>query len=630
MVCHASAWDVELADDQRVKMCIRPTLDDLVTMHHELGHNYYNHYHTDLPMLLQGGAHDGFHEAIGDAIALSITPGYLHQLGLVESIEETPEAVLNKQMLDALQKVSFLPFGRMIDQWRWDVFSGKVDPDDWNAHWWKLRAQYQGIGAPGERPVDAFDPGAKFHIPGNTPYLRYFLASILQFQMHEAMCDAAGTSPLHSCAAASRPGRRWRPSCTRREQALAGRARSHHRNREMDAGPMLEYFAPLRGTCSSRTADRSAAGRFPSRHRRSRTSAGRRRATRRAAGPMCCYPRLTGREHSRTCIVRGLRAIPTARPEPDRCFACVRGRGLRSVPASSIPSGRSGCWIAGLDCSPDEGISLDWHLTWCPREPRPQIDSSLRPRSPSPARRSPQGQGGRGADETFEEATEGMLIAPLYEVLQREADLRKAIAVRTGIPELAFQGRIVLTIDEATSFDLIQRVMYTAGQAQYGEFQLVGLNHWEQDLRGFTTALPAFGMPEVPHPDARPPLHLALTVDMRGIHVETNDPEFASELADRAPTFPCASDEPCNDLSGHDWQGLSTLLARMKEQHPEESTIHVIGGDPQVSWATLLRAMDCARNAPYLPLDASQESWTGWTSTRKELFADPIISGGGR
>ena len=286
----------------------------------------------------------------------------------------------------------------------------------------------------------------------------------------------------------------------------------------------------------------------------------------------------------------------------------------------------------GLDCSPDEGISLDC-FTSDLVPARTTAADRLQPSTQVTVSRSSIRHGDKvvvALDETFEEATEGMLIAPLYEVLQREADLRKAIAVRTGIPELAFQGRIVLTFDEATSFDLIQRVMYTAGQAQYGEFQLVGLNHWEQDLRGFTTALPAFGMPEVPHPDARPPLHLALTVDMRGIHVETNDPEFASELADRAPTFPCASDEPCNDLSGHDWQGLSTLLARMKEQHPEESTIHVIGGDPQVSWATLLRAMDCARNAPYLPLDASQESWTGWTSTRKELFADPIISGGGR
>ncbi|MEC8423142.1 MAG: M2 family metallopeptidase, partial [Myxococcota bacterium] len=250
VVCHASAWDVELADDQRVKMCIRPTLDDLVTMHHELGHNYYNHYHTDLPILLQGGAHDGFHEAIGDAIALSITPGYLHQLGLVDAVEETPEALLNKQMLDALQKVAFLPFGRMIDQWRWDVFSGAVAPADWNDHWWTLRAQYQGIGAPVARADDDFDPGAKFHIPGNTPYLRYFLAAILQFQMHEAMCAAAGhEGPLHTCSVydsraagekmeavlslgASKP---WPDALA----AITG-------TREMDAGPMLAYFAPLR------------------------------------------------------------------------------------------------------------------------------------------------------------------------------------------------------------------------------------------------------------------------------------------------------------------------------------------------------------------------------------------------
>ena len=251
VVCHASAWDVELNDDQRIKMCIRPTLDDLITLHHELGHNYYTHYHTGLPILLQDGAHDGFHEAIGDAVALSITPSYLQQLGLVEAAEETPEAVLNKQMLDALQKVAFLPFGRMIDQWRWDVFSGAVPPEQWNEHWWTLRARYQGVGAPVERPPDAFDPGAKYHIPGNTPYLRYFFAAVLQFQLHQSMCEAAGhTGPLHTCSVygsneagerlaallalgASKP---WPDAL----EAMTG-------SRQMDAGPMLEYFSPLQG-----------------------------------------------------------------------------------------------------------------------------------------------------------------------------------------------------------------------------------------------------------------------------------------------------------------------------------------------------------------------------------------------
>lgn len=249
VVCHASAWDVELADDQRIKMCIEGTFDDLVTIHHELGHNYYNHYHTTLPILFQAGAHDGFHEAIGDALVLSITPAYLHQLGLVETVEDTPEAVLNKQMHDALSKIAFLPFGRMIDQWRWDVFSGKVAREDWNEHWWTLRAQYQGIGAPGERPDGAFDPGAKYHIPGNTPYLRYFLASVLQFQFHAALCEAAGhEGPLHTCSVygsepagqklsamlamgASKP---WPDAL----EAITG-------TRQMDAGPMLQYFAPL-------------------------------------------------------------------------------------------------------------------------------------------------------------------------------------------------------------------------------------------------------------------------------------------------------------------------------------------------------------------------------------------------
>ena len=260
VVCHASAWDVELADDQRIKMCIKPTLDDLITIHHELGHNYYTHYHTGLPVLFQAGAHDGFHEGIGDTLALSITPAYLHQLGLVDEVSESPEAVLNKQMLDALQKVSFLPFGRMIDQWRWDVFSGSVPPEQWNQHWWDLRAQYQGVGAPGPRPADAFDPGAKYHIPANTPYLRYFLASVLQFQFHQSLCETAGyEGPVHTCSiygseeagdklsamlamGASEP---WPDAL----EAVTG-------TREMDGAAMIAYFSPLMGWLEEQNAGR--------------------------------------------------------------------------------------------------------------------------------------------------------------------------------------------------------------------------------------------------------------------------------------------------------------------------------------------------------------------------------------
>jgi len=261
VVCHASAWDVEYNDDQRIKMCIEGTFDDLVTIHHELGHNYYNHYYTTLPVIFQAGAHDGFHEAIGDALVLSITPAYLQQLGLIEEVTDTPEAVLNKQMHDALGKISFLPFGRMIDQWRWDVFSGKVAPADWNAHWWKLRAEFQGVGAPGPRPDGAFDPGAKYHIPGNTPYLRYFLASVLQFQFHKSLCEAAGhEGPLHTCSVygskeagsklsamlamgASKP---WPDAL----EAITG-------TRQMDARPMLEYFGPLQQWLEQQNAGRT-------------------------------------------------------------------------------------------------------------------------------------------------------------------------------------------------------------------------------------------------------------------------------------------------------------------------------------------------------------------------------------
>lgn len=250
VVCHASAWDVDFNDDLRIKMCIKINQEDMITVHHELGHNYYFHYYYKLPVLFQNGAHDGFHEAIGDAIALSITPAYLKQIGLIDEVPADEKGLINLQMRDALEKIAFLPFGKLIDQWRWDVFSGKTAPENYNQSWWALRAKYQGVAPPTERPdPDFFDAGAKYHIPANVPYTRYFLARILQFQFHKAMCAAAGhTGPLHECSiygktaageklkamlalGASKP---WPEAL----EALTG-------SRQMDGSAMIEYFAPL-------------------------------------------------------------------------------------------------------------------------------------------------------------------------------------------------------------------------------------------------------------------------------------------------------------------------------------------------------------------------------------------------
>ncbi|MCC6336358.1 MAG: M2 family metallopeptidase [Myxococcales bacterium] len=250
VVCHASAWDVTYSNDLRIKMCIKIDEEDLITVHHELGHDYYFMNYYTKPVLFQAGANDGFHEAIGDALTLSITPEYLKQLKLLDQLPRDDKGLINVQMKDALEKVAFLPFGRMIDQWRWDVFSGKVKPAQYNAHWWALRLKYQGIApAGGARGEEYFDPGAKYHIPANVPYMRYFLARILQFQFHRALCKAAGhQGPLHTCSiygnkaagaklkamlelGASKP---WPDAL----EALTGQ-------RQLDASALTEYFAPL-------------------------------------------------------------------------------------------------------------------------------------------------------------------------------------------------------------------------------------------------------------------------------------------------------------------------------------------------------------------------------------------------
>jgi peptidyl-dipeptidase A len=201
VVCHASAWDLDDADDIRIKMCTKVNGEDFYTVHHELGHNFYQRAYKNQPYIFKGGANDGFHEAIGDFVGLSaLTPTYLQQIGLLKDVpgEEGDIPFLLKMALD---KIAFMPFGLMVDRWRWEVFSGQLTPEQYNAGWWKLRTQYQGIVPPGPRPADAFDPGAKYHVPGNVPYTRYFLAHVYQFQFQRAACKQAGwTGPLHRCS----------------------------------------------------------------------------------------------------------------------------------------------------------------------------------------------------------------------------------------------------------------------------------------------------------------------------------------------------------------------------------------------------------------------------------------------
>jgi peptidyl-dipeptidase A len=200
VVCHPSAWDIDNQRDVRIKACFQPTADDFVTVHHELGHNYYQMAYRHQPFFFQNGANDGFHEAIGDAIALNVTPDYLKKLGLIDQVPP-PSADIPLLLHTALDKIAFLPFGLLIDKWRWQVYSGQVTPEHYNSAWWALREKYQGIAPPVERSEADFDPGAKYHIPGNVPYMRYFLARVYQFQFYRAMCQAAGyKGPLNRCS----------------------------------------------------------------------------------------------------------------------------------------------------------------------------------------------------------------------------------------------------------------------------------------------------------------------------------------------------------------------------------------------------------------------------------------------
>ena len=249
VVCHASAWNIDNVEDLRIKMCIDVTAEDFSTIHHELGHNFYQRAYNKLPMVFRDGANDGFHEAVGDTISLSITPEYLVKIGL---IDQAPPASSDIGLLlrAALERLAFLPFGLVVDQWRWQVFEGKITPADYNHAWWALKLKYQNVAPTKPRGEEFFDPGAKYHVPANTPYSRYFLAAVLQFQFHRALAKTAGcTAPLHRCSiyqskaagekiktmlemGASRP---WPDAL----EAITGQ-------RQMDASAMAEYFAPLK------------------------------------------------------------------------------------------------------------------------------------------------------------------------------------------------------------------------------------------------------------------------------------------------------------------------------------------------------------------------------------------------
>jgi peptidyl-dipeptidase A len=248
--CHPSAWHMDGKQDVRIKMCTRPIYDDLRTIYHELGHVYYYLWYQDQPFIFQTGAHDGFHEAVGDTVNLSMTPAYLAEIGLVPPVKPSQEAVINQQMKMALEKIAFLPFGKMIDEWRWQVFSGEVKPADYNAAWWALREKYQGVAPPIERTEADFDPGAKFHIPANYPYTRYFLSFIIQFQFQKALCDAAGfKGPLSECSiyGDEAAGRKFGAMLAKgASQPWQDTLYELTGTREMDAAAIMEYFAPLK------------------------------------------------------------------------------------------------------------------------------------------------------------------------------------------------------------------------------------------------------------------------------------------------------------------------------------------------------------------------------------------------
>lgn len=259
VVCHPSAWDLDAKDDLRIKMCTTVGAEDLTTIHHELGHNFYQRAYKAQPVLFQNGANDGFHEAIGDMVALSITPEYLKQIGLIDAVPAASED-LSLLMRQALDKIAFLPFGLLVDKYRWKIFDGEITPDHYNDGWWALRTEYQGIRPPSPRPGDGFDAGSKYHVAGSVPYTRYFLARILQFQFYKAACDQIGwTGPLHRCSfyGSKEVGRKFNSMMEMgASKPWPDALEAFTGSRQMDGSAIVAYFKPLMDYLESENAGR--------------------------------------------------------------------------------------------------------------------------------------------------------------------------------------------------------------------------------------------------------------------------------------------------------------------------------------------------------------------------------------
>ncbi|XP_068081590.1 angiotensin-converting enzyme isoform X1 [Anabrus simplex] len=256
IICHASAWDFYDAKDFRIKQCTRSDMQHLLTVHHEMGHVQYFLQYKDQPLVYREGANPGFHEAVGDVMSLSVsTPKHLKKIGLLDSSEEDNEATINFLFLQGLQKIAFLPYAYLLDLWRWDVFKGKINSDEYNCKWWKLRTQYQGIEPPVDRTEEDFDAGGKYHVIASVPYIRYFVSYVIQFQFHRALCEKAGqfdpndpSKPLHECdiyqstEAGNLLGRMLQMGSSKpwpdAMEVITGQ-------RRMDAGGLLDYFRPL-------------------------------------------------------------------------------------------------------------------------------------------------------------------------------------------------------------------------------------------------------------------------------------------------------------------------------------------------------------------------------------------------
>jgi len=200
---HASCWHIDLETDIRSLQSIEPNARWFFTAHHELGHGYYFKAYTrpEVPYLLRLGAAPGFHEGVGELIALASSQVPYLQSRKILPADFKPDKTAFL-LDDALARsVPFIYFAcGVMPHWEADIHAPIHLRLRNLARCWKNLSDRQGIEPPSPRGEEFCDAATKTHI-NDTPayYYNYAFATVFKFQLHDYIARKILHQPPQSC-----------------------------------------------------------------------------------------------------------------------------------------------------------------------------------------------------------------------------------------------------------------------------------------------------------------------------------------------------------------------------------------------------------------------------------------------